>query len=602
MKKIVTFLFAGFLTFAYAQLPVSRTLEKKRVVLEEFTGKSCPACPHGHKAADALKQADPENVFLINIHTGSYANGTPNYRTAFGAALANQSGLTGYPNATINRHLFGGSSTAMGARNYASNAAIIKTQDAYVNVAAEASVDVQTRVLTINVEAYYTANSPTSSNFLNVAITQNGILGPQSGAANNPSSIDPVTGEYTHDHMLRHLVTGQWGEEITTVSQGSLVQKTYTYTLPATIGDVPVDLTKLDIVVFVAESRQEIINGNKAKPTLTGYVHDRDAVNLNVVGPENSCSGIVSTTSVVRNLGRQNITSMEFRYNIDGGAEYQYLWSADTIKPAETKQIQLPNIGYAVNDSNTINVKIEKVNGLVDQNPSNNTESITIKKVKEFQTNKLTIDVVTDRYGSEVSWKLLGANGNVIDSIAQGTYANGASRSNSYLITLPAFDCYEFIIQDSYNDGMGTTGSVTIKDNVGNIIHKIEGNSYTAKSTFKFATLDNNGNTYGNGDGSSVNPEPLVAINTIENLEVFNVYPSPAQNTLYVNVAFANTTDVVEINVQAIDGKIVKTIKENNVDAIQDRAIDVSTLQAGIYFVEIKSNKGKAVRKVVIRN
>ena len=160
------------------------------------------------------------DIFLINIHTGSYATpqgpGTA-FNTGFGAAIAGQSGLSGYPAGTVNRHQFTmtqGGGTAMSRGDWGSASTQLLSQVSPVNVGLQASIDMATNTLTVDVEVYYTGAQSLliSSNMLNIAIVQNGILGPQSGGATyNPTAIDPATGLYTHQHMLRHMLTGQWG-------------------------------------------------------------------------------------------------------------------------------------------------------------------------------------------------------------------------------------------------------------------------------------------------------------------------------------------------------------------------------------------------------
>ena len=76
MKKLL-FIAVGalFTTGLSAQNLVTRDIEKKNVVLEEFTGKTCGYCPDGHKRADEFSAANPGDVVLINIHAGRYAYG-----------------------------------------------------------------------------------------------------------------------------------------------------------------------------------------------------------------------------------------------------------------------------------------------------------------------------------------------------------------------------------------------------------------------------------------------------------------------------------------------------------------------------------------------
>ncbi|SVE52872.1 uncharacterized protein METZ01_LOCUS505726, partial [marine metagenome] len=167
MKKLFTLIFPVFLVSSlFAQLPVSTIPENKNVVLEEFTGIHCGYCPDGHLLAQQFHDANPGDVMLVNIHTGSYATpsvGEPDFRAdPLGSTIAGQSSLSGYPAGTINRHLFPGvgqsGGTAMSRGSWASSGGQMLAQPSCVNVAADASLDISTRVLSVDVEAYYTDN------------------------------------------------------------------------------------------------------------------------------------------------------------------------------------------------------------------------------------------------------------------------------------------------------------------------------------------------------------------------------------------------------------------------------------------------------------
>ncbi len=255
MKKNVFLSLLILLSIAFstkAQTLVSTQVQNKNVLLEEFTGIHCGYCPSGHQIAQSIYDNNPGRVVLINIHQGGYANpdpGEPDYRTPFGNALAGQAGVSSYPSGTVNRHLFpGNSSTGMGRGAWAGASNTILNEVSPVNVGASSEYDAATKELTVNVELYYTANSPATNNFINVALIQNGIIGPQSGGSSS----------YEHKHMLRHLITGQWGDEITTTTEGTLVQKTYTYTVPDDYNSIPCIIEDCEIAVFVTESHQEV--------------------------------------------------------------------------------------------------------------------------------------------------------------------------------------------------------------------------------------------------------------------------------------------------------------------------------------------------------
>jgi len=268
-----------------AQLPVSTAQENRKVLVEEFTGITCQYCPDGHKKADQLISANPTSNFVINVHTGGYANpasGAPDFRTAFGSALASQSGLVGYPAGTVNRHLFSALSqntttpgTAMSRGAWANAAGQIESMPSILNVALQGTIDATTRKLTVDVEVYYTGTSTVSTNYFNLALIQDSILGPQTGATTwYPQMM--VGSQYQHNKMLRHLLTGQWGDPINTTTAGSMIAKQYTYTIPAqlpltvTNGAIKTDvlLSKLKIIGFVTETQQEVLSANKGPITI----------------------------------------------------------------------------------------------------------------------------------------------------------------------------------------------------------------------------------------------------------------------------------------------------------------------------------------------
>jgi hypothetical protein len=260
MKKISILLIAVVASIAsHAQQWVSTSPASKVAILEEFTGRNCTWCPDGHEISDQLKKDNPGKFYAINIHAGSFApTSAPNYTTTVGTAIDAASGVTGYPAGTVNRN---SSPWASDRGTWTGKVATVTGQSSPVNVFVKSSVDYSTRVLTTEVEVYYTANGTGTSNKLTVALLQNGILGPQTGMDKYPAKI--VGTQYQHDHMLRmHLTPGTWGEAITDITTGKFTKKTYNTVLPANINGVPLDIYNLEVVAFVSEANNNILSGH----------------------------------------------------------------------------------------------------------------------------------------------------------------------------------------------------------------------------------------------------------------------------------------------------------------------------------------------------
>jgi hypothetical protein len=268
MKKLLLWgLFTTmFFGITVAQDIVTTRPQKKAVVLEEYTGINCPACPYGHAAAEALVSDNLGKVFIINVHNGYYAtpsDGQPDFRTQWGSALEGQTGLGGYPSATINRYLFADLSEEGGTALYRdvwpAASDIIFAESSPVNIGISTVYNDVIREVEITVEAYFVEGLPfgVSSNFLQVAILESDVVGYQEGEGYS----------YIHNHILRDLVTGQWGEELEAIEAGTLITRTYTYII-----DEEYVVENCSVVVFITETRQEVITGAEV-PVVDG-VHN----------------------------------------------------------------------------------------------------------------------------------------------------------------------------------------------------------------------------------------------------------------------------------------------------------------------------------------
>ncbi|MDY0342022.1 MAG: Omp28-related outer membrane protein [Lentimicrobium sp.] len=339
MKNIFTLLIAFLLVSGSlsSQNIVCTDPLPKNAILEEFTGMYCPNCPDGHAIAASLLNDNPGRAFTIAIHQGSYAvpsGSAPDYRTPFGNPLASQAAITGYPMGTVNRHVFSGSVTGMGRGSWSGSAYTIMQQISPVNVGVISNYEAATRTLTIEVELYYTSDAPASSNFINLALIQDSIYGPQSGggAGNN----------YRHMHMLRHFITGQWGDEVTTTTQGSLVNRTYSYVVPESYTNIPAIVEHMEVLAFVTESHQEIYTGY-AVPAIGGT---NLCIGALAVQDANIKAGSPDSTTV---FGIEAISNLEtgeamefYIQSSDAPADWVSSFIIDGVEYPGTAIVQLP--------------------------------------------------------------------------------------------------------------------------------------------------------------------------------------------------------------------------------------------------------------------
>ena len=566
MKKITLFFAFCFATInGFAQTIVSTTPENKKVILEEFTGVNCQFCPDGHARANALKEANPNDFFVINIHVGGYATPSgsqPDFRTPFGTAIAGQTGLTGYPSGTINRKVFSSAmtpgGTAMGRFDWAAATNQVLAESSYVNVGTTATIDAATRELTVNVEAYYTGSSPVSTNKLNVALLQNNTAGPQTGGGAGVN--------YQHQHRLIHLLTGQWGEDITTTTSGSLVTQTYTYTIPATYNLIPAVIGDFEIVAFVSEGNQNIISGNGCEPTYTNL--PTNEVKLSKVEPilaQCTSSTSIAPKITIQNRSQDILTSATVNYSLNSGTPQTYSWTG-SLGQFEKQTITLNPIEYSILTTNTLNVTLAD-----DDDMTNNNGTTTFGKAVNTDKTNITIKITLDQWGSETSWMLKNSAGDIVqqnppyfDSPAAGTYPQADIN-----LTLPN-DCYNFIVKDSYGDGMSPGSFKIFADGVQ--IPGISGGSFTSEITKTFGIVTSLAN-------NSFNKSKI------------SLFPNPTSGILKIT-----TENSVNIEIIDVFGKIVLTSK----GVVNNDNIDLSSLTKGLYLAKITGESINYTEKIIL--
>ena len=612
MKKILLSIFALSTIGLSAQTFVSTAPENKNIILEEFTGISCGYCPDGHKIGQQLHDANPSDVFLINIHTGGYATpqgpGT-DFNTSFGAAIAGQSGLTGYPAGTVNRHQFPmtqGGGTAMSRSDWGSASTQLLANPSPLNVGIQASADMATNTLVVDIEVYYTGTQTVTSNMLNIAVVQNNIEGPQSGMSLNPTSILP-NGNYNHSHMLRHMLTGQWGEIISTLTPGTLYSNQFTWVMPADIAGVTLDPTNISIVAFVSEGNQEIISGTEVYPSLV-FANAYDAYLASAAASNNICSDIAKGIEVViKNYGNLPLTTLDIIYDINGGTPITFPWVGN-LAPGQAATVTLSNISYIASASNTVNISVANPNGNTDQNTTNDNVSTSfINQSMQGQVTTgitdglATIDITTDGYPTESTWEIIDDNGTVIAS-GSATTANAPQAQAT--ATLIAGACYAFNMYDSYGDGLSdpANGSYEVKDAAGTSIASGGGNfGFLAEHFFETSggaaaswdcDIVNGCIDPGTGTGQYTSLGACTSVCNItsiqdNNTSEFNIYPNPAKDVLIIDGIYNS------VNIYDVFGKLVLTTKSQ-------KSIDITKLSNGVYMLEINTGNAFKTKKITI--
>jgi subtilisin family serine protease/chitodextrinase len=193
-------------------------------------------------------------------------------------------------------------------------------------------------------------------------------------------------------------------------------------------------------------------------------------------------------------------------------------------------------------------------------------------------TTDLTLTITFDNYPEETSWTLVNSGGSTVAS--GGTYGSQADGSTLVIpINGLADDCYDFTILDSYGDGICCSygnGSYTLEVTGGATL--ASGGSFGSSELTNFCLPS--------AATNFVSTTPKTTRVKVESS--FNVYPNPAHNTL--NIDAINYEKNAIITVLDVSGavRISTTLGEVNMDGL-----DITALDAGIYFITLLENESK---------
>lgn len=445
MKNLYLLFVTAILTcnFSIAQYQVSTDVQPKNILLEEFTGINCGNCPSAHKIAANLLLAQENTFYSIAIHSGYYASpfsDQPDFRTPEGEELdATFASGSGYPCGMINRHTFAGTSPIMSRSNWTLCAKEIHQENAPVNLYVTSTYSAADAQLTVHVEGYYTADVDAQQNLLTVALTQNNIRGPQSGGG--------VGSDYLHQHMLRDYLTPLWGDTISNCAAGSFFTKDYTYAVPENINDVAVDPAELEVIVFVANDKTDVLNVTGVKPVCEGLDLPLAAEISAYRIPVQGTYGFNFYELYLRNKSNEPLTSALFDITVNG-TTIQSSWEGE-IAPLTTSYIKIAiDQSSLIESSNDYSIHLTELNGeSYDGNTIEGTFSAPAK------TTPLTyIELRTDLYADENTWRIIDADGNVVYNF--GPYETNLQKVYNEVAELESDKTYCFEVTDAWANGV----------------------------------------------------------------------------------------------------------------------------------------------------
>ena len=557
---------------------VSTEKQTRSVLIEELTGRTCPNCPAGQRVVNNVIAKNPEKTFTVNIHAKNIGYSPSDYPN-LDVPAANVYSMAfidgGIPAVVVNR--MEKSDGNMVKIHPASCATYVDEQwkeEAEVNVAGQVIINPVTRVATITVEAYYTSDSESETNYLTIMMLQDSIFGSQSGASANPDQV--VGTQYCHMHVLRDVITDTWGDAIAPTTAGSLVTKQYVYNIPEVIGTPngpEVDLDNIHFIAFVTEKKK----GSVTQPILNvGGLNIIEGTDepvypfIKSFAQENmiTCTNEKKFTANVVNGGTETLTSIKFEVSVNKGATTTQEWTGSLPVYGKVDVDLFAEVPFG---GELVTVKIVEANGT----PFTFETSVMGKCDEWIQvelgdtqaTEEFKLELAQDRFGNQTTWKVYNHKDDVIAE--GGPYPMLTSNSieiHEEYFTAPAGECLMFVIEDNVGNGINNNfgqGYYKIYDSKGNLLVESDGK-------------------FGFGEYRIIFLHGAMSVEDVEETS-YNVYPNPVKDVLTIS-----GEDMKQVTVYNALGQMVKSINCND-NTVQ---INVNDLQNGMYIVNVINHNG----------
>ena len=321
--------------------------------------------------------------------------------------------------------------------------------------------------------------------------------------------------------------------------------------------------------------------------------------------PEMVCNSSISPGIRVKNIGTEILTSFSLEYGL-GNYNLSYAWSGN-LQSLEEVIINLDPI--AVTDGALVfQARVVNPNGGADDDDSNNQKEVNFNAVLNGES--ITVHLETDCWGEETTWEIRDAGNNVI--VAEGPFNDQVQID--FLLCLNV-GCYQFIINDSFGDGLagqasgcGIDGDYLITVGQGNILVEMTVTNFGFQAVHDFCIVSSglevsfSSSSTEICQGSSVDFQDLSSGNPISWAWVFEggdpatsdvqnptgiLYAAPGSYDVTLTITDSDAESVFETSVNLI------TVNENPAIAIET-VIDANCFGADDGSVEVSATGGTA--------
>ncbi len=312
MKKLLR-IFVALLFISVAFTPKIQAQDTNNVLLELCTGTWCQWCPCGHTIADQILTTFP-NTLILEYHGPANTASDP-FSTFNGNSILSNLGLSAYPQGVIGRRTGPISRSAWaGQASYQSTFA----PDVRIDLIRSYNPATRLLVLTANVTALRTLDTTVNINFV---MLEDKLIYPQTGNSSCTGGTN-----YIHNHVVRNMVNGATGEQLSTGTWtgGTVKSVTWNYTVPSGW-----EASNCEIGVFAyfvsgtLSSNSYVLNTRKASLEIPTGIGNENETTFNYTLEQNYPNPFNPVTNIKFSIPKNGQTAMKI-YDILGNEVMTY--------------------------------------------------------------------------------------------------------------------------------------------------------------------------------------------------------------------------------------------------------------------------------------
>lgn len=520
--------------------------QNERILLFEcFTNASCGPCAAQNPALDALINANADRIAAIKYHMNWPGSNDPMYlhNPADNGSRRGLYDINSVPHTVVDGTRYNGMPSGINQN----------TVNQWLNAESpfemRLSYDVDEAANTITVHVTGRASEAISGTIKLFV----GVIEREIHYTTPPGS----NGERDFYAVMKKLLPSSSGITISPIQAGGYFAYNFTWELANVYNN-----DQLDAIAWIQNQDTKVVyQACKSSQNFEPY-YTNDAMISNITNIKSrNCSGLIEPRVLLTNFGSNPLTSSEIEVLVNGESLKTIDWTGN-LASFKDETLEVGEIAFPVELQNTLEIRINKVNGGDDEVPENNVATYDFKGSPDIAGKTLKLTLYTDGNPEETTWKITNLRTGAV--VLEGGPYELPNHNYTQTLTILGDGCYDFTIFDA--GGNGLNGGVY---------------GLKAGNTNLFS-----GSSFGDSESNEFYYEVTAEVE--ENLgRAANIYPNPTSGWLFItsegkqNVTIYNT--------------VGQCVFEGLCD--DELQVDMKRFGAGIYAVKV----GNETQRIVVK-